>query len=137
MDYHDLENMVFQVEEHGVVNMKAEDNDPMEEDDHAPENIVEDDGTNTLIHDTFSTGAADHDDQDDFDVVHDLPVIEKAYEPLYKGSQTTPLYYIVVGELEGYEWFIQHNNLTYVKVCHKCHIFSSIFIVISSLVNKR
>ena len=72
------------------MNIKDEVNDPMEEDDHTPENTVEDDGTNTLIHATFS-GRADHDDQDDFDDVHDLPVLDKAYEPLYEGSETTLL----------------------------------------------
>ena len=82
--------MVLQVDEHGAVNIEDEVNDPMEEDDHELENIVEDDSTNTLIHDTFS-GVADHDDQDDFDDVHDLPVLEKAYEPLYEGSETTLL----------------------------------------------
>ncbi|XP_057868321.2 uncharacterized protein LOC131075496 [Cryptomeria japonica] len=96
MDYHDPENMGFQVEKHRAVNIEVEDNDPLEEDDHAPENTVEDDGTNTLIHDTFSTGATDHDDQDDFDVVHDLLVLEKAYEPLYKGSQTTLLFVVLL-----------------------------------------
>lgn len=83
--------MVFEVEEHGGVNIEAEDNDPMEDDDHAPKNTIEDDGTNTLIHDTFSTSIADHDDQDDLDVVHDLPLIEKAYEALYEGSEMTLL----------------------------------------------
>lgn len=72
MDQHNLKNMVFEVEEHGGVNIEAEDNDPMEDDDHALENTIEDDGTNTLIHDIFSTSTGDHDDQDDLDVVRDL-----------------------------------------------------------------
>ena len=93
MDYHGSENVVLQADEHGAVNIEDEVNDPMEEDDHALENIIEDDGTNTLIHDTFS-GKADHDDRDDFDDVHDLPILEKAYEPLYEGSQTTLLFVV-------------------------------------------
>ena len=32
----------------------------------------------------------DHED-DDFDDVHDLPLLEKAYEPLYEGSNTNIL----------------------------------------------
>ena len=72
------------------MNIKDKVNDPMEEDDHAPKNIVEDDGIDTLIHDTFSR-RVDYDDQDDFDDVHDLPILEKAYEPLYEGSETTLL----------------------------------------------
>ena len=95
MDYQSPENVVLQAEEHGAVNIEDEVNDPMEEDDHAPENTVEDDGTNTLIHATFS-GRADHDDQDDFDDVHDLPVLEKAYEPLYEGSETTLLSFVLL-----------------------------------------
>lgn len=61
MDYHNSKNVVLQEKEHEDVNIKDEVNDPMEEDDHAPKNTVEGDGTNTLIHDTFC-GAIDHDD---------------------------------------------------------------------------
>ena len=51
-------------------------------------NIVEDDGTNTLIHDSFNVRMDDDDDEniDDFDDVHDLPLLEKACGPLYEGS---------------------------------------------------
>ena len=60
-------------------------NDHIEEDDHT-DNIVEDDSTNTLIHDTFNVIMDDDDDydheNDDFDDVHDLPLLEKAYEPI-------------------------------------------------------
>lgn len=91
MDQHNLDNMVFEVEEHGGVNVKVEDNDPLEDDDHEPQNTIEDDGKNTLIHDTFSTGVVDHDDEDDLDVVHDVPLLEKASKALYKGSWITLL----------------------------------------------
>jgi hypothetical protein len=65
---------VIQVpKEHGV-NIEVQVNDPMKEDDHA-NNLVEDDGTNTLIHDTFSTRMDD--DHNDFDDVHDIPLLEK------------------------------------------------------------
>ena len=33
----------------------------------------------------------DHENIDDFDGVHDLPLLEKAYEPLYEGSNTNIL----------------------------------------------
>ena len=63
---------------------------PIEEDDHT-NNVVEDDGTNTLIHDSFNVRMDDDDDDDDddhenddFDDVHDLPLLEKAYKPLMK-----------------------------------------------------
>ena len=49
--------------------------------------FFEDDGINTLIHDTFSPSICDHDDDDSLDV----PLLEKAYEPLYKDSQKTLL----------------------------------------------
>ena len=60
-------------------------NNPIEEDDHT-DNIVEDDGTNTLIHDSFNVRM-----DDDFDDVHDIPLLDKAYEPLYEGSKTNLL----------------------------------------------
>ena len=87
MNHNNLKNMVFEVEEHGGANIQGEDNDPMEDDDHAPENTIEDDGINTLIHDTFSPSVSYHDDDDSLDI----PLLEKAYEPLYKESQTTLL----------------------------------------------
>jgi hypothetical protein len=87
MNHNNPKNMVFEVEEHGGANIQGEDNDPMEDDDHAPENTIEDDGINTLIHDTFSPSVSDDDDDDSLDV----PLLEKAYEPLYKDSQTTLL----------------------------------------------
>ena len=86
MNQNNLKNMVFEVEEHGGANIQGEDNDPMEDDDqYASENTIEDDGINTLIHDTFSPSVSDQDDDDSLDV----PLLEKAYEPLYKDSQTT------------------------------------------------
>ena len=73
-------------------------NDHIEEDDHT-DNIVEDDGTNTLIHDTFNVRMDDDDDDhenDDFDDVHDLPLLEKVYEPLYEGSNTNLIFAILL-----------------------------------------
>ena len=81
MNHNNPKNMVFEVEEHGGANIQGEDNDPMEE------NTIEDDGINTLIHDTFSPSVYDHDDDDSLDV----PLLEKAYEPLYKEYQATLL----------------------------------------------
>ena len=70
-------------------------NDHIEQDDHT-DNIVEYDGTNTLIHDSFNVRMDDDDDDDhqnidEFDDVHDSPLLEKAYEPLYEGSNTNLL----------------------------------------------
>ena len=63
--------------------------------DHT-DNVVEDDGTNTLIHDSFNVRIIDDDDDDnenydDFGDVHDIPLLDKAYEPLYEGSETNLL----------------------------------------------
>ena len=77
-------------EEHGAMNNGEQVNDHIEEDDHT-DSIVEDDGTNTLIHDTFNVTIYDDDDDhenDDFDGVHGLPLLEKAYKPIYEGSDT-------------------------------------------------
>ena len=68
-------------------------NDHIEQDDHI-DNVVEDDGTNTLIHDSFNVIMDDDDDNendDDFDDVHDIPLLDKAHEPLYEGSKTNLL----------------------------------------------
>ena len=56
-------------------------NNPIEEDDHT-DNVDEDDGTNTLIHGSFNVrmdddGDDDHENIDDFDDVHDIPILEK------------------------------------------------------------
>ena len=69
--------------------------DHIEEDDHT-NNVVKYDGTNTLIHDSFNVrmdGDYDHEHEniDDFDDVHDIPLLEKEYEPLYEGSKTNLL----------------------------------------------
>ena len=74
-------------------------NDPIEEDDHT-DNVVEDDGTNTLIHDSFNVRMVDDDDDDnenidEFDDVHDIPLLDKEYEPLDECSKTNLLYVIL------------------------------------------
>ena len=81
------DDVVQELEEHRT-NVEVQVNDPMEEDDHA-NNIVEDDGTNTLIHDTFSVQMDD--DLDDFDDVHDIPLLDRTRQSLYEGSKTTLL----------------------------------------------
>ena len=70
-------------------------NDHIEQDDHS-NNVIEDDGTNTLIHDSFNVRMDDDDDYDnenidDFDDVHDIPLLDKGNEPLYEGSKTNLL----------------------------------------------
>ena len=66
-------------------------NDQIEQDDHI-DNVVEDDGTNTLIHDSFNVRMDDDDDDDnennyDFDNENDIPLLDKSCEPLYEGSK--------------------------------------------------
>ena len=84
---------------HGAMNNEEQVNDHIEEDDHTDDIIVEDDSTNTLIHDTFNVRMEDDDDDhenDDFDDVHDLPLLEKAYKPLYERSNTNILFVILL-----------------------------------------
>ena len=66
-------------------------NDHIEQDDHT-DNVVEDDGTNTLIHDSFNVRmdddyGDDNENINDFDDVHDIPLLDKGNEPLYEGSK--------------------------------------------------
>ena len=76
-------------QDHGASMFNREQvNDHIEKDDHN-DNVIEDDGTNTLIHDSFNIRMDD--DDDDFDDVHDIPLLDKAYEPLYEGSKNNLL----------------------------------------------
>ena len=85
-----------QDQDHGASMFNGEQvNDHIEQDDHI-DNVVEDDGTNTLIHDSFNVRMDDDDDDDnenidDFDDVHNIPLLCKAYEPLCEGSKTNLL----------------------------------------------
>ena len=65
---------------------------PMLNGEQLNDNIEEDDATNTLIDDSFNVRMDDDDNDyneniDDFDGVYDIPLLEKAYEPLYEGSK--------------------------------------------------
>ena len=120
------------LEEHGAMINGEQVNDPIEEDDHT-DNVIEDDGTNTLIHDSFNVIMDDDDDDDnknidDFDDVHDIPLLDMAYKPLYEGSKKNILCYIVDNELEGYEWYFKHINHTHAKVCKRIHHIYTIVI---------
>ena len=97
MTYRPEEVLSKQVpEDHGASMFNGEQvNDHIEQDDHT-DNVVQDDGTNTLIHDSFNVRMNYDDDDDnenidDFDDVHDIPLLDKAYEPLYEGSKTNIL----------------------------------------------
>ena len=79
--------------DHGVMNNEEQVNDHIEEDDHT-DDIVEGVSTNTFILQTFNVRMDDDDDDhenDDFDDVHDLPLLEKAYELIYEDSNTNIL----------------------------------------------
>jgi hypothetical protein len=133
--YPHLENVVIEQapEEHGAVNSQDQVlNDDMDEDDH-DDNVVEDDGTNTLIHDAFNVRMDDDDHEiDDFDDVHDIPLLEKAYKPLYKGSNITLISAVMLimnlKVVNGYSnrsitlmlryviYFIDHTHIYMVKI---------------------
>jgi hypothetical protein len=74
-------NHVVHVEEDGA-NI-GDQVSPMEEDDI--DNTIENDGINRLIQDTFAPM------DDNFDDIHDVPLIEKSQQPLYEGSRTNIL----------------------------------------------
>ena len=85
--------------DHGTMNNEEQVNDHIEEDDHNGD-IVKDYSTNAFIHDTFNVrmddGDDDHHENDDFDDVHDLPLLEKAYKPLYEGSNANLIFVILL-----------------------------------------
>lgn len=70
-----------------------------------------------MIRDTFAQM-----DEDIFGDIHDVPMLEKAKQPLYEGSRTKySLFYIIVSELKGFEWFIKHLFDIDPKVCNMVH----------------
>jgi hypothetical protein len=82
-------NIIVQVEEDGHMDIEYHHDqvNSMELEDDT-NNIVEpDDGTNRLIQDIF----APIDEDDNFDDIHDIPLLEKAQQPLYEGSRTNVL----------------------------------------------
>ena len=76
------------------MNIQAKDNTLMEEDDNVLEDMIEEDGIGVANEDAHDDGtsASNNDDEDGLDI----PILEKAYEPLYQGSQTTLLFAIVL-----------------------------------------
>ena len=89
-----------QDQDHGACMFNGEQvNDHIEQDDHA-DDVIEDDGTNTLIHDSFKVrmynNDVDNENDDEFDDVHDIPLLEKAYAPLYEGSKTNLLFDVLL-----------------------------------------
>ena len=82
------------MEENGGVSIEGEDHQPVEYDDHAKKNTFEDDAMNALIHDTFSTSADDDDNEDEIEVIHYIPLLEKENTSLYEGFQSTLLFVV-------------------------------------------
>jgi hypothetical protein len=65
--------------------------------------------------------------------IYNIPLIDKAQNPLYEVSKEKYyIYYIVICEIEGIEWFVKHLPYTYIKVrninLHTC-IFCFPFLV--------
>ena len=86
MDHDNSENADFQTREHGGVNIEVEGNDTMEEDQDDEDHDDQNDQDDQDDHDD-----QDDDDDDDVNVELDVPILEKAQEPLYEGSETTLL----------------------------------------------
>ena len=76
------------------MNIQAEDNTLMEEDDNVPEDMIEEDGIGAGDEEAHNDGISESDNDDEDGL--DIPLLEKAHEPLYEGSQTTLLSAIVL-----------------------------------------
>ena len=62
---------------------------------------------------------------DNFDDIHDVPMLDKAQIPLWRLKDKSSLCYIVFGELEGIEWFVKHLSHTNTKVHNNSsHIYT-------------
>lgn len=83
------------LQEHGEINIGEKANDPMEEYNDVV-NIVEEDGTNILIQETFNNLGMDDDDNEYDECALDLPVLERETTRLYEGSKTSLLYALLL-----------------------------------------
>ena len=93
-EFRPLLNVDFLLEEDGGVNIQAEDNTLMDEDDNVPEDMIEEDGIGAGDEETHNDGTSESDNDDEDGL--DISLLEKAHEPLYEGSQTTLLSAIVL-----------------------------------------
>ena len=75
------------------MNIQVEDNTSMEEDDNVPEDMIEEDVIGAGDEEAHNDGTRESDNYDEDGL--DIPLLEKAHQPLYKGSQTTLLSAIV------------------------------------------
>ena len=60
--------------------------------------MIEEDGMGAIDQDDHDDGTSTYDNDDEDGI--DIPILEKAYEPLYQGSQTTLLSAIVLVNLK-------------------------------------
>ena len=115
-------------------------NDDMELDDDHDDNIIEDDGANTLINDAFNV-RMDNDQHhappiDDFEDLHDLPTLEKADEPLFEGSRISVLSVVLlIMNLKVKHGFSNTAIMLVLRyVCdyifHRSHIYDLIYVAI-------
>ena len=90
-------NVNFELVEHGAMNIEVEGNPPMEKNNHEIESTIQDVGIGAVYNvlekrieeDVTSTTDEDddiHASNDDYKENLDIPIIEKAYEPLHQGS---------------------------------------------------
>ena len=63
----------------------------------------------------------DHENIHEFDDVHDIPLLEKAYKPLYEGSNTNILSAILLIMNLKFMNGVSNINHTDVKVCKIIH----------------
>ena len=115
-------------------------NDDMELDDDHDDNIIEDDGANTLINDAFNVRMDDDQHHappiDDFEDLHDLPTLEKADEPLFEGSRISVLSAVLLIMNLKVKHGFSNTAITLVLryVCdymfHRSHIYALIFVAI-------
>ena len=60
-------------------------NDHIKQDDHA-DDVIEDDGKNTLIHDSLNVRM---DNEDDYDNENDIPLLDKVHNRIWAQNPTT------------------------------------------------
>ena len=86
-------------------------------------------------HDTFNVRMDDDDDDhenDDFDGVHDLPLLEKAYEPLYEVSNTNILSVILL--IMNLKVMNGLSSISVTQMLRQCKIIHHIYMIVIKII---
>ena len=79
--------------------------------------MIENEGINRLIHDTFVSTYENVPMEEAYENIHDVPLIDKAKKLIQRLKDKSSLCSFVASQLEGIELYFKYENDTIVKVC--------------------